>query len=96
MKCYACGYEKRQKFVNIAEVKRFKSGKRKGEIKEIIEDTIDVFADDPDFIELFVANGSIDFQVKGTPSWWDKSEYNNIQVYACPMCGTLKLNVEET
>lgn len=98
MKCYACGYEKREKYVNVAEVKRFKSGKRKGEIKEVIEDRIDVFADDPEFIELFLANDTFHFQVRGTSSWWDNDysgNYKNIKVYACPECGTLKINVND-
>jgi len=92
MKCYACGYEKRQKFVNVAEVKRFKSGKRKGEIKEVKEDRIDVFEKDPKFIEVLVAKGSVETHIRDKAPFWGSDGYEEVTIYACPQCGTLKID----
>lgn len=94
MKCYACGYEKFQKFVNVAEVKRFKNGKRKGEIKEVKEDRVDVFKDDPEFVEVLVAKGSVETHIRDNSFGWGSDGYEQVTIYACPQCGTLKINEE--
>ena len=90
MKCYACGYEKRSKFVETAKVLRYKRGKRKGEIREVQEKTIDVFEDDPDFVKIYIAHGDISAYLM---DFWPS--YKEISLYACPNCGTLKINEKD-
>ena len=93
MKCYACGYEKRYKIVKVAEVKRFKSGPRKGQIKDVKEDNVNVFGDDPQFVKVLVAKGSIGAHIEDSNSFWGGDDgYKRVAIYACPMCGTLKID----
>ncbi len=89
MKCYACGYEKKSLHVNDNKIIRYKSGKHKGEIKETIEGNRDVFENDPKFNEIFIGNDSMNFTKNREDSWMDEKE--SVTVYACPNCGTLKI-----
>ena len=85
MKCHVCGYEKRTKYVKTATVTKYTRGSRKGEIKEVKEKTIDVFEDDPKFIKLII--GYDDITVRR-----DNARNSVVDIYACPMCGTLRLD----
>jgi hypothetical protein len=94
MKCYACGYEKQVMMINDNKIIRFKSGPRKGQIKETIENRRDFFEDTPKFIEINIGKGDIDFTqvVVNDGDMWP-SENESATIYACPECGTLKLKL---
>lgn len=87
MKCYACGYEKRYKLITTTEVVRFKSGKRKGEIKEVKEHSFDLYQDDPEFIEIVIAEEKVSIDKKRA-GW---KNYEIVGLYACPKCGTVRI-----
>ena len=86
-KCPSCKYENRRQVIHTEEVIRFKSGKRKGEIKEVKPKVITVYEDDPDFIKLrmqkdvdqFVYDAGGDFDVF----------MQEADLLACPKCGTV-------
>lgn len=95
-KCYACGYVKKSMYVDDNKIIRYKSGPRKGEVKEIIETRRDIFENDPSFKEINIGKGELDF----TATREDNSDYSllckehdYVTVYACPNCGTLKIKV---
>lgn len=93
MKCTACGYEKRHKVMKTVNVKRYKSGPRKGQIKEIEEEVVDIFANDPEFVEILVAKGSVNTHIENKYMTYSCSQdYEEVSIYACPMCGTLRIN----
>jgi len=87
MECTACGYQQRTQIVNWEEVIRYKLGQFKGEVKTIKEHSKDLFESDPEFVPLMIGNDAMDFTVKPSSLWG-----NPITVYACPVCGTLKVN----
>jgi len=88
MKCTACGYEKRCMMIDDNQIIRYKSGPRKGEIKETSEGRRDLFENDPEFKEIQIGSGDVDFKQN---TGFMKNEY--VTVYACPNCGTLKIDV---
>ena len=89
MKCTACGYEKRSMWIDDNKISRYKSGKKKGQIKSTDGTRRDIFADDPEFKEVQIGNGSVlDFTTKGG---YMSEQY--VTVYACPNCGTLKIDI---
>lgn len=93
MECAACGYQKRYQMVNWEEVIRYKSGKRKGEIKDINEHAKDIFEDDPDFVPLMIGNDAMEFTISNSSLTYRYGSHNKpITVYACPRCGTLKVD----
>mgnify|MGYP000377173326 CR=1 FL=1 len=89
MKCHACGYEKRVMWITDNKFTRYKSGKNKGDVKDISEGRRDIFEDDPEFKEITIGEGAMDFKEK--KDGFMKYEY--VTVYACPNCGTLKIDV---
>jgi len=85
--CKACGYQKRTQEITTDKVVRYKSGKRKGEIKEVLEEKKTIYEDDPDFIHLFMEK-DVDRVVYncGDVFWPEKAE---VTLLACPKCGTV-------
>lgn len=87
MKCPSCKYEQRTFTEMQDEVIRFKSGKRKGEIKEVNRVRKIYFEEDPDFIRLFFKK-DVDSLVYGEKDDYFQDE-KDADLYACPMCGTV-------
>ena len=81
LKCPSCGYEKRQMTIPKDTIITYKRGKRKGEIKEIRKEIIDVFKNDPSFISLEFSHDVIANDNEDT--------YLRVTLYACPMCNTV-------
>lgn len=87
MKCI-CGYIQPETVVTQKEV-YYQSGKRKGELKGIHEETIEPKTEDL-FIELEVEKG-FGFRKLEKSYWGNGREANHCSLYACPKCGTVKL-----
>lgn len=83
LKCPSCGYEKRQMIIPKDTIITYKRGKRKGEIKEIHKEIVDVFKDDPEFI--FLEFGHDVVMAEADIIWHRVS----VQLYACPKCNTV-------
>ncbi len=86
MKCPSCKYENRYRSKVVDDVVRYKSGKNKGEIKEVNKKTIEFYKDDPEFIEISTDQKD-EFKA-------DLDNYFSgvcVSLYACPMCGTVIL-----
>lgn len=90
MKCPTCGYQKRNDRYVVEEPIRFKSGKRKGEIKETQKRTIEPDKHLPNFHRLFfekdVDRIMVDQTEYSTPFI---SAYVEADLVACPECGTV-------
>lgn len=74
--------------MEVDEIHRYKSGKRKGEIKEIKPKMHWFYRDDPHFIEL-TSEKDVDrlvYEDDTEPYWYNKKE---AELYACPKCGTV-------
>ena len=85
MKCGACGYEKKVDIRELAEVVRHKSGKKKGQIREVLEYTVDLYKDDPEFIMIELQHAT--FVVAG------QSRREVDTLYVCPKCGTVRVEL---
>ena len=88
MKCPSCKYEKRTFSEFIEEPVYYKSGKRKGEIKEIVKEEVVFFENDPDFIELYMKK-DVDELVYDDPQYNWFREIKTATLIACPCCGTV-------
>jgi DNA-directed RNA polymerase subunit M/transcription elongation factor TFIIS len=86
MKCYACGYEKSSFYQDVEKVIKYQSGKRKGEIKGTETIRIEPDKDKEDFKIIEIEKG-FDF-VKLS----NYNEQDKVRIFACPICGTLKIN----
>lgn len=84
MKCTACGYEKRTSTHLTADVVRYKSGKKKGEIKNITERFTEPDKDKPAFKQITSEHGGY-FELQ--------DGYNTfyVRIYMCPECQTLRV-----
>ena len=99
MKCHACGYEKgKRETVTVEEVVRYKSGKRKGEIKATEVREIEI-APGPGFVRLEawvrVCRDEIEEVQWGKrhfASYYERRDWvsPDFTLYACPKCGTVK------
>lgn len=87
MKCI-CGYIQPETVVTQKEV-YYQSGKRKGELKGVHEETVEPKAEDL-FIELEVEKG-FGFRKLEKSCWGFGQDANHCSLYACPKCGTIKL-----
>ena len=83
-KCYACGYEKKPDEIVTKEI-LYKTGKKKGQVREVTKETTTY----PNFIEVHV-RGRDDFSTKNTDRW-SINEDLRAGLYACPKCGTIRL-----
>ena len=100
MKCPACGYEVDEtKTVKTSVTTRYKSGKRKGEIKSIEDKEIYLDKGKPLFREIKVVHEKIkDFELEveecnyveeyvGEQGYrWSYKEKSKCSLYACPKC----------
>jgi len=84
MKCYGCGYEKRECTQQVEKVVKYKSGKRKGEIKGSEWLEIDPDKEKEEFNEVIMEK-DFDFEIKGE---WLRSI---VKLFACPKCGTVRI-----
>jgi len=91
MKCAACGYEKRSKTYEIEKVTRFKSGKRKGEVKSVESDMIEPDGHKDNFIEVLPLGTDQNFIRMDRNIYGYEGKIAHI--YACPSCGTLKIKL---
>lgn len=89
MKCPSCKYENRTKSMKTDKVIRYKSGKRKGEIKEVKEEWKTIYEHDPEFIELFFRKEVDDLVYRDDSVSWYSNDLERAELYACPMCGTV-------
>lgn len=82
MKCPSCKYENRYHYITTDRVVRYKSGKRKGEIKEVVKHRIELYENDPEFILLHTDQND---------SFYYNEEFGHehATLYACPKCGTV-------
>jgi len=83
--CNACGYIKIRESKTVDEVARYKSGKRKGEIKEVGKTKIEFSEGDLDFHKLPVY----------IPMPPDMGGMRTFDLLICPMCGTVKFPLEK-
>jgi len=86
MKCAACGYEYRTVDRLVDKVDRFKSGKNKGEIKNIGSEWIELKIGDGPFIQLYSKLPDLYCNRHGY------EEY--VVMYACPKCHTIRMEIE--
>lgn len=91
LKCTACGYEKRTQDLVTDVVERYRSGKRKGEIKSVEKRTVTIYESDPDWIEITL-NGVEQFQRPCDAGGYGLGTKKDAELYACPCCGTVKLD----
>lgn len=83
MKCYGCDYEQKEDEYQVQEIK-FTHGKNKGKIKDTRKVLVQSYEK---FIPVRVM-GKLDF-TKQTDDHYGRDE--DVSVYACPKCGTLRL-----
>lgn len=86
MKCL-CGYEEPESYTKETPV-YFQSGKRKGELKTVHREWIEP-REDEKFIRLGVEKG---FAFINHSKSWGGYEYST-DLYACPKCGTVKMEI---
>lgn len=92
MRCAACGYEKRVHSEVVNEAILYRSGKKKGQVKEVQQRRISLGEEDPDFRHIRIQNteGDLDrIEAENPDSVWGRWE--PVDIYACPRCGTLKI-----
>ena len=90
MKCQACAYVYEKKTKYYEEAVFFKQGKRKGEFKEVVEREITIEVGDRPFSEVTIQGGIQVFEERYSPIY-NYGPNRNVDVYACPECGTLKI-----
>lgn len=86
MKCAACGHEKRKDSYLVDKVKYYKSGKRKGEVKNITREYLYPDKDIEDFVPISLSE---DLRFYSTPI---DDEREEVFLCACPKCGTVKVD----
>jgi len=79
MKCGACGYMRIVETRRVDDVIYYKSGKRRGEVKDITGKYEEFTIGDEDFVEIKIVLGI----------------QNTIDVYICPKCATFRTSEEE-
>jgi len=91
MKCSACGYEYVYKVKKVDDVVYYKSGKRKGEIKEVNRKELDISIGHSPFMELYFEK-NVDTLVTKNISAEDYSwnPFIKVELLMCPDCGTIK------
>lgn len=82
MKCPACKYENRYEAIWVDDIIRYKSGKRKGEIKETKKKLIEFHKSDPNFITV---------KTRQNDEFYYHEEWDDVScvLKACPKCGTI-------
>lgn len=87
MKCPCCKYEKRDEQYTVDKVIRYKSGKRKGEIKAVEQDTIEPDKDKADFARIEFRKDVDELGVK--EYGFCRDDFTEIRLWMCPECGVL-------
>ena len=89
MKCPACGYTHETKTVTVDDVIRYKSGKRKGEIKEVKTKTITLEIGHEPFEEVCISHCKVGRW--GKPDAWGctSKEDDELSFNICPECGCM-------
>jgi len=90
MKCAACGYLYKREEKHVDEVIRYKSGKHKDEVKSIGEKIIEFKVGDEPFIRLepkYEHSGYVYYE----NHTYHKNEKIEVDLVACPKCGTVKM-----
>lgn len=87
MKCL-CGYEEPEAYEKETPI-YFQSGKRKGELKTVYREWIEP-KEDEKFIRLGVEKN---FGFVKYYKSWDSTYEQPIDLYACPKCGTVKMEI---
>ena len=91
MKCPACGYTHETKTENVDDVIRYKSGKRKGEIKEVQRKTITLEIGHEPFEKVIISHCQVTHYKEGEYDfYWDKDR-EEISFNVCPECGCMFL-----
>ena len=102
MKCAACGFEEKSHVVKYDEAVLFKSGRRKGELREIRHVEYDVFENEPKFKQVFVGKQiealcwNSDSTIRGERQLFVahndgyNTNYEAVALYVCPECGTVR------
>ena len=90
MKCPACGYTHETKTVTVDDVIRYKSGKRKGEIKEVTRKTITLEIGYEPFEEVIISHCQVTHYKEGDSYFRDKDR-EEISFNVCPECGCMFL-----
>lgn len=90
MKCAACGYEYIRQTQTVDDVIRYKSGKRKGDIKTIDTKEIEFKVGHSQFIRLFFKK-DVDELGFDDGEYWDN--FRQRDLYACPECGTVRIEI---
>ena len=90
MKCAACGYIYKEKSQIVDDVVLYKTGKKKGQVKEIKTKKIKLVIGHSKFLEVYFS--------KGIENLKYEKEYFSYEpdLFACPECGTLKINIDNT
>ena len=94
MKCL-CGYEKiGYDWVDVAAKEvLYRSGKNKGKVKKIEPASRDYIEIDPEKDEFYKIKIEKDFRItRCRGEGWQESCVE-VELYACPSCGTLKIDV---
>jgi len=89
MKCPACGYTDETKTETVDDVIRYKSGKRKGEIKEVKTKEITLKIGHESFQEFCISHCKV--RRWGKPDTWGHSlnESDELSFNVCPECGCM-------
>jgi len=90
VKCGACGYEYRVETKNVDKVIYYKSGKRKGDVKEVTTETIEFKIGYEPFIQL-TTEKDVDPVGYYEPEHY-KQYFKQVDLYACPECGTVRMD----
>lgn len=88
MKCAACGYEYSPNGIWIDKVHRYKSGKRKGEVKDIEKIFLDTTIGHAPFKEICFKK-----DVDSLCIYEEGQDYNStttVQLYGCPEYNTVR------
>jgi NMD protein affecting ribosome stability and mRNA decay len=89
MKCFACGYEKRNCGKWIDEAILYKTGKKKGQVKEVVKIFYDPDEHRPKFLRLYI-QGNLETNVENDPFTTYRTE-RPVDLYVCPECGTVRI-----
>jgi len=88
VKCAACGYEHRLgESIRYEKVTRYQSGKRKGEVKSIDWDVLEIPGNEP-FREIRIPDPG--FLIESNDAY-NFSKTRQCCLYACPECLTVRV-----
>jgi len=89
MKCPACGYTHETKTEMVGDVIRYKSGKRKGEIKEVKTKTITLEIGHEPFEAVTISHCRVVHHREAEYGFCGDKDREEISFNACPECGCM-------